>query len=397
MARPDVALITPYPPPGGRHGGTGGVPSYSANLAHALQGQGLDVTVIAPIDEHAPLMHDDDGVEVRRPFQLGARALPRAAQAALATQAPVVHLQHEMFLYGGPRWIAGLPSGLRKLRAAGVGPVVTMHQVVDPTTVDSSFTRLHRVQVPAAVARAGVFGVQETIRRLARRTIVHESSFESTMPGAEVVPHGVELATPPDRNEARSQLALDSRLTVLCFGYVAPYKGLEAALAASELARGKIDLVVAGGEHPRLAGRDRYASLLQERFGHAARFTGYVPEADVARWFAAADVALMPYPKPFSSSGALALALAYGTPVLLSNEFRQATKAPRSVSTSIDPERLADRLIALSDASQLELLRTETNSLARGRAWPEVARRHSALYGEVNDASSPSGGRFRAA
>jgi len=397
MARPDVALITPYPPPGGRHGGNGGVSSYSANLAHALQGQGLDVTVIAPFNEHAPLIYDDDGVEVRRPFELGARALPRAAEAALATEAPIVHLQHEMFLYGGPQWIAGLPSGLKKLRAAGVGPVVTMHQVVDPSTVDSSFTKLHRVQVPSAIARAGILGVQETIRRLARRTIVHESSFESTVPGAEVVPHGVELAAAPDRNEARSHLALDSRLTVLCFGYVAPYKGLEAALAASELAGGEIDIVVAGGEHPRLAGRDGYLRSLLERFGHTARFTGYVADADVARWFAAADVALMPYPKPFSSSGSLALALAYGTPVLLSNELAEATKAPRSLATSIDPERLADRFMALSDASQLELLRTETNSLARGRAWPEVARRHSTLYGEVNDASSPSGRRFRAA
>ena len=397
MAHPDVALITPYPPPGARHGGSGGVPSYSANLARALQGQGLEVTVIAPFDEHAPLMYKDDGVEVRRPFELGARALPRAAEAALATEAPVVHLQHEMFLYGGPRWIAGLPSGLKKLRAAGVGPVVTMHQVVDPATVDSSFTKLHRVRVPSAVARAGVFGVQEAIRRLARTTIVHESSFESIVPGAEVVPHGVELAALPDRNEARSQLALDSQLTVLCFGYVAPYKGLEAALAASELAGGEIDLVVAGGEHPRLAGRDSYLSSLLDRFGNSARFTGYVPEADVARWFAAADVALMPYPKPFSSSGALALALAYRTPVLLSKELALATKAPRSLATSIDPGRLAARLTALSDANQLELLRTETNSFARGRAWPEIARRHSALYGEVNDASSPSGRRFRAA
>ncbi|MGH2699987.1 MAG: glycosyltransferase, partial [Actinomycetota bacterium] len=387
----------PYPSVGERQGGNGGVSSYSANLARALRDQGLGVTVIAPFQRGCPPVEVDAGVEVRRTFDLGARALPRAARAAVGTGASVVHLQHEMFLYGGPSWIAGLPAGLGILRRAGAGPVVTMHQVVEPATVDASFTRLHRVRVPAPVARAGIFGVQETIRRIAPTTIVHETSFADTLPGTEVVPHGVELASPRDRAEARGRFGLDSRLTVLCFGYVAPYKGLEAALDAARLAGTEIDLVIAGGAHPRLAGRDDYQRELVRQFGEVARFTGYVPEEEVARWFAAADVALLPYPKPFSSSGALALALAYGTPVLVSDELARTTAAPSSLATSIEPTRLADRLVALREPARLEMLRRVSLSLARDRGWPEVARRHLSLYREVSHAASASGRRFRTA
>lgn len=398
MCPPDVALISPYPPPGARHTGNGGVPAYAANLAHALRAEGADVTVIAPFEEDAPVVHEDDRIVVRRSFPRSGLALPRAAGSAIETGAPIVHLQHEMFLYGDSRSILGLPVGLRMLRAAGVGPVVTMHQVVDTALVDSSFTRLHRVRVPAILARAGLASVQGSIRRLTQTTIVHERSFVDAVPKAEVVPHGVEMVTPPDRGEAHALLGLDERATVLCFGYVAPYKGLEAALAAAELVADEVNLVVAGGEHPRLAGRDDYARALRRRFGDVARFTGYVSEADVGRWFAASDLALLPYPRPFSSSGALALAVAYGTPLLVSNELAEAAGLPRSLSTSIEPCALAEKLLALARGGpQLELLRSQSKSLAQGRSWPVIARRHLELYKEVTDAARASGRRVRAA
>jgi glycosyltransferase involved in cell wall biosynthesis len=398
MSRPDVALITPYPPAGERHAGSGGVSSYSANLARAMTASGAEVTVIAPFEPGSPLVETDDGIVVHRAFASGPRALPRAAHAALETGARVVHMQHEIFLYGDPSWLLGLPLGLKMLRGAGAGPVVTMHQVVHPADVDTSFTRLHRVRVPAPLARAGIASVQASIRRLARTTLVHERSFVDAVPGAMVIPHGVELVTPPDRNEARAHLRLDDRPTVLCFGYLAPYKGLELALGAAQGMSGEINLVVAGGEHPRLAERNGYGRELEARYGDAARFTGYVAEADVARWFTAADIALLPYPKPFSSSGALALALAYGTPLLLSNELADASGASRSLATSLDRLSLRERLRGLtSDDAQLDLLRRESQALAYGRSWPSVARRHLDVYEEVSNAPRTTGRRFRAA
>jgi glycosyltransferase involved in cell wall biosynthesis len=385
VPRPDVALIAPYPERGRRHAGSSGVASYTANLAQALAGAGVEVTVVAPrLVGEPPVLHDGP-VRVQRSFDTGAMALPRAARAAVDTGAPIVHVQHELFLHGA-RAVPALVPTYASLRAAGVGPAVTMHQVVAPRDVDRSYTRLHRVGAPAPVARAGIAALQQGVARTAAVTIVHEDSFTDVLPGATVIPHGVEHRTSPARSIARAELQLpdDGALLVVCFGFVAPYKGLETALTAAELAGPSIRLVIAGGEHPRLAGRDRYEAELRRRWGHAALFTGWVPEDDVARWFAAADVALLPYLKPFASSGALALALAHRTPVLVSEPLARCTALPAGCSFPVDAVALAARLLQLDDErDSLAELAACGERLAEERAWPVVARRHAELYEEV--------------
>jgi glycosyltransferase involved in cell wall biosynthesis len=375
---PDVALISPFPALGERHGGFTGVASYSANLAGALDDAGARVTVLAAQDPSEPAVTTDGTLEVRRVWKRGPGALPGAAAAALATGAPAVHVQHELFLYGGPSAVPGIVPALAALR--GRNAVVTMHHVVDPKTVDADFTATHRVRAPAPVARVGVAAVQRTIAALADTVVVHEPSFTHVIPGAEVVPHGVEVPERGDRAAARAALGVKG-LCVLCFGFLAPYKGLEAALGAARLAGEDVELVIAGGEHPRLAG-DGYADGLRASAPANVRFTGYVADADVARWFAAADVALLPYPQPFASSGPLALALAHGTPVLLSDALAGTVGAPDELAVPTDPAAIAARLDALAaDRGDRERLRAAAATLAAGRSWPEVARRHLDLYG----------------
>jgi glycosyltransferase involved in cell wall biosynthesis len=399
MAAPDVTLISPFPANGERHGGFSGVAGYTARLAGALADHGAEVTVIAPTEDGAPARERHGAVNVERCFAPGATALPRAAQAARATGAPVVHLQHETFLYGGPASVPGLPRALRMLRRSDVPTVVTMHHVVEPQTVDRDFTRLHRVRAPARVARAGLGRVQAAIRRNARAIVVHEPGLAQAVPEATVIPHGIDVTNPSTRlARERLQLHQERRLIVLCFGFLAPYKGLEAALEGARLAGDAVRLVVAGGPHPRLAAVcDPYAARLHERWADSAEFTGYVPGTAVADWFAAADVALVPYPRPFATSGPLALALGAGTPALLSVPLAACIGASTADAVPADAESIAARLQLLArDASARERLAAATRELARERAWPQVADRHLELYEEVRDAGA-AGRRLRAA
>jgi glycosyltransferase involved in cell wall biosynthesis len=393
---PDVALIAPYPPGGARHAGRSGVASYASNLAHSLTDAGARVTVIAPEERGEAHVSQDGAVRVERSIRRGVGALPAAARAARETGAEVAHLQHEVFLYGGPESVLGLAPALQSLRRSGMGPVVTMHHVVDPRRVDAEFTRLHRVGVPPRVARRALATVQRAIGRFAERVIVHEPAFARHVPGAAVIPHGLEAGAASARSLARARLGLDGRFTALCFGFVAPYKGLETALEASRLAGEGVELVVAGGDHPRV-GRG-YAEELRSRFPGAARFTGHVPERDVGAWFSGADVALYLYPQPFAASGALALALAYGTPPLLSAPLAATMGAAEELVAPIEPGALAQRLRELAgEPSLLESLRGQAAVLASERSWVSVARRHLDVYGEVSDADRPPGRRLRAA
>ena len=392
-----VAVIAPYPPAGERHGGHSGVASYTANLAHGLVEHGIDVTVVAPELDGDPPSFDDDGVSVRRAYRLGRGAIPGAARAVADVAPDLVHLQWELFLYGGPLSIAGLVPGLVALRRGPAPLITTMHQVVDPADVDRAYTYLHRIDVPAPLARLGIAGVQQSIRVASDAAIVHESSFANVMASATVIPHGIEEVVPLDRAQARDDLQLDDRFTVLCFGFLAPYKGLETVLAAAAIAGESIRVVIAGGEHPRMVGSSGFGEELRARFGTAAQFTGWVPDHDVAKWFSAADVAVFPYPKPFSSSGVMALALAHGTPVLLSPALARCAGAPSMLVAQMEPALLAEQFDRLSrKPAALDELRHWTNVLASGRRWPTIAARHADLYQEVLDAERHSRGSLRA-
>jgi glycosyltransferase involved in cell wall biosynthesis len=397
--QPDVALISPYPRRGTRHDGASGVASYAANLAHSLAGAGLRPLVVAPVEPGEPDACSDGPVLVHRAFTSGrSGSLRHAIAAARASGAPVVHLQHELFLYGGPAATLGLFGALA--RRAAVPTVVTMHQVVDPASVSSTFTALHRVGVPAPVARAGFATLQRALPRVADAVVVHERAFGALVPGARVVPHGIEAAAAGSRAAARDALRLPAeKFVVLCFGFLAPYKGLELALDAAALAGREVHLVVAGGEHPRLAAqRDDYAGRLQSRYGGLARFTGFVPGAEVAPWFRAADLALFPYPAPHAASGALALALAHGTPSLLSPRLAATCGAPDVLQCAAEPAALAAQLRTLAgDPAHLDTVRTATAALAADRSWPAVADAHARIYQEVARADSPARRRLRAA
>lgn len=398
--RPDVAVIAPYPPAGTHHGGSSGVASYTANLTRGLAADGLDVTVVAPRLDGDPPEFRDGAVGVRRAFPLGRRALPAAIRAAAELRPRLVHLQWELFLYGGPSSLVGLLPALAATRRVDDAPLVTtMHQVVDPASVDRAYTALHRVSAPALVARAGIAGVQTAITRASDATIVHEEAFRRVLRAATVIPHGVELPGPADRATARARLGLGDELTAMCFGFLAPYKGFEIALEAAALAGPAVHLVVAGGEHPRLAGRAAggYGEALRREHPHAT-FTGYVPDGDVARWFAAADIVLLPYPRPFSASGVLALALAHGTPVLMSPALARCAGAPSVLTAPLHPVALGAALQRLAaDPAALAELRRWTRVLARGRRWSAVARRTAELYEEVLDGPRRPGRSVRAA
>lgn len=387
MSRPDVTLIAPYPAlAGNHHAGTSGVASYSANLARALRDDGASVHVVAPFDEGTrTATHENDGggIVVERCFERGPSGLRDAGRAAQASGAPVTHLQFELFLYGGPSSLAGLLPALASLRLGGTAAVVTLHQTVDPSTVDRSYTALHRVSAPASVARVAIGSLQRAIAGAASAVVVHEEPFSAVVNGSTVVPHGIEDVDLLDRPTARAQLGLDDRLVALCFGFVAPYKGIETALDAARAAGPDVQCVVAGGRHPRLtAAGDPYIDELREAYPEA-RFTDWVPGGEVLPWFRAADVALFPYPRPFSSSGALALALAADTPVLLSAPLARCIGAPSNV-VAATTEELAARLRRLAhDPDAVEDLRCWTTSLADGRRWDSVARQHRTLYRQV--------------
>jgi glycosyltransferase involved in cell wall biosynthesis len=140
-----------------------------------------------------------------------------------------------------------------------------------------------------------------------------------------VIRHPINDAFPDTRltpEEAKRQLGLrNSDKTILCFGRIKPYKGIEHLLAAfQKLAKHDAcyRLIVAGEVQK---GNERYLSQIKRMIpleldrGQIILKTQFIPDEDMELYLKAADAMVLPYNEIFQS-GVLFLGYSFGLPVI---------------------------------------------------------------------------------
>ncbi|RPF20122.1 glycosyltransferase [Myceligenerans xiligouense] len=161
---------------------------------------------------------------------------------------------------------------------------------------------VHVLRPATAAAVAGDYRIPRD-----RTVVVPHSSY-----------HGV-YGRRLDRTAARAALGVTAPVGVLFFGHLRPYKGLRHlfdAMRAVRDAGADAGLLLAGKPSGDVA--DLAAALAEDGvpITSALRF---VDDDEVATWFSAADVVVLPYEK-ILNSGTMHLASTYGVPVVLPGE-----------------------------------------------------------------------------
>jgi glycosyltransferase involved in cell wall biosynthesis len=282
-------------------------------------------------------------------------------------------------------------------RLTGV-PVVTTAHVVTPHErsglQDAIWRRVHRA------SRRIVAHSEFDRHRLQREAGIDPARVA-------VVPHGDYgfFGRDPsvlDRDAARQSLGLEPGQEVaLFFGYLREYKGLDLLLdawPAVAAARPHARLVIAGDPVRLEAPRREALVAAAVSVGAVHRF-GYVPFADVPRYFAAADVLVLPY-RHVSQSGVLYAALALGVPVVATrvgafpevladgeNALLVAPEDPAAIATAVT------RL--LGDADLRRRLSDGGRRVAEAHSWPNVARLTEDVFDGVVRGAMPSDQRAR--
>jgi glycosyltransferase involved in cell wall biosynthesis len=215
-----------------------------------------------------------------------------------------------------------------------------------------------------------------------------------------VIPFGINNSIPDTAltpAEAKSRLGIaPGEKTLLFFGNIAPYKGLEYLVSAfRQVTAGSKDagyrLIIAG--RPKPAGDDGYWERIQSEIGHNPEDQGivlrieYIPDADTEIYFKAADVMVLPYTDIFQS-GVLFLGYGFGLPALVAdvgalkddvvegeNGFvfapRDAAALARAIETYFDSDlfhNLAERRSAIRERA------------ARSNSWDTVAELTRKVY-----------------
>lgn len=121
---------------------------------------------------------------------------------------------------------------------------------------------------------------------------------------------------------------------ILSFGFISWYKGSDIlARVFSKSNYKKVHLIFAGGQAPSQMDKAHYREFYKTfqknvQGDHRIIHTGFVPEKEIGKYFAAADLVVLPYRGLMGGSGALGFALGYKKPFLISTHMNGMWQNP---------------------------------------------------------------------
>jgi glycosyltransferase involved in cell wall biosynthesis len=356
-------------------GGWGGIGHYTWNLCEALAAEGVDVHLLT--NSTFELASLPRRFQVDPCFAAGRRYLT-SARLFLNTlnrlNPQVIHVQSllssrfDAFLWPAARRRAPLVMTAHNIRSHESSPW-------EAWTTWRSFR----------AADALVVHTNESVRiatqRLGSRPVValiHHGDYGFFAP-----------AQPPSQSDARNRLHLPPSVPLLlAFGAIRPYKGILELFQTLTLVRERhpgAHLIIAG---PLLVGSGvEYRDAIERAgLGDAVTFRPqYVPHAEVALHFAAADVAVYNYSE-VTDSGALRIACSLGTPIVATavgafREFLQDGVTGRLVPPH-NPAVLTAAICDLLDDREaaLRMAKAALDLSVSRWSWRDSARQTIALY-----------------
>ncbi len=213
-----------------------------------------------------------------------------------------------------------------------------------------------------------------------------------------VIPFGINNSVPDTcltRMQARERLGLQKgERTILFYGRVRPYKGLEYLVDAfSRLEEGNYRLIIAGEV---LKESEEYFKEIQQtihRNGSANKIIQkieFIPDSETEVYFKAADVSVLPYTDVFQS-GVLFLAYSFGLPVIATDVGSLADDiVPGRTGLVCKPRDASDLARGLREYfdgdlyAQLDTNRQELKDYATSRhSWDTVGEMTKTVYREV--------------
>jgi glycosyltransferase involved in cell wall biosynthesis len=355
-----ITHVSALPGAGGR-GPVGGVGTYMASLLHLFGRTPFAHTVIAnrdaSLDEIAGLPANVSAVPTWRFGDW--RAIWQVLRGVRASHPQIVHVQHELFLFGQGAKALLFPLLLARLTGA-YRVVVTVHGVTTAREIDESLLAGRRSPVPLALVRRVIVGIFTAIARSRAHLVVHSSTLRERLLALGASPDRVSvIAHPlfstqsdarPDKAEARAALGIDATSTVvLTWGYWNGYKGLDelvAGFAAFRRSHPNAQLIMGTGPHPQLHGDAAYMASYQTAMealgsGEGVRIAGFIDAAQLPVYVAAADVCIFAYTKHLAASGPASYAVTLGTPVLVSSVFPDV---PEQIVFEPNPNAIAAAL-----------------------------------------------------
>jgi D-inositol-3-phosphate glycosyltransferase len=375
---------------------------YAFGLSMALISKGMGLDVIGSTEVESPEMHDTPRLNF-----LNLQGNPRERAGAVKKVTKVLAFYARLLWYAAtakPRifhilWNNKLQLFDRTIlmlyyKLLGKKIVFTAHNV-NAGRRDANDSVLNRLTLKIQY-------------HLADHIFVHTEKMKSELrddfgvrsEAVTVIPFGINNSVPNTEitpSDARQRMGIEHNArTILFFGAIRPYKGLEHLVAAFQQIAPKNEsyrLIIAGEVKK---GSQQYLRDIQNTIegdpcrNQIIQKIEFVPDAETEIYFKAADVLVLPYSEIFQS-GVLFLAYSFGLPVIAGDvgSFRDDIVPGKTgyLSHSCRPVDLANAIETYFQSDlykTLEQRRPEIRDYAMARnSWSVVADMTRGLYLEL--------------
>lgn len=331
-------------------------------------------------------------------------------------QVKSVLIQFEFHQFGGKLATAMFPLFLVGLRLLGKSITLVLHQVVENIATLWGHLNIQPHSIKTAIFNVMLHLFYQSSTKTANATIVHSEILAKRLEkitgkhDAIVIPHGLGAIRPTySKRQARKILGYKKRdYVILSFGFLTWYKGSDWITdTVAKTRRKNVKLLLAGGTSPNIQTAKHYQRFVDHIQESAKshpniRLTGFVEDSEIPLYFAAADLVALPYRSLMSSSGPLAMTIAFKKPFLLSKiltpytrdtdfskTLRETGLTVSDISFSLHQKDFWNKVTAVKRHPKRfkkasALLRTQ-------RLWPTVAGR---FYDVVKNVGLEPAGKF---
>jgi len=326
---------------------------------------------------------------------------------SLKDKPKIIHLHHEIGMFGNLKGAVMFPFLLILLRFLGFKLVVTIHAVVKKEKINLDFLEINKFPVyPALVFPTRTFFtfLNKTIGIVSSRIIVHSEGLKKILikdyrlkaEKIVVIPHGV-----PDKVEENVKEPIDSawwpkirgHKFCLYFGYLHRRKGLEQVIKGLNLLKLSTKyplptLIIAGGTLQKDYEESLKKLVVDLDLAEDIIFAGFVSGDELSWLLTNCVFVVAPATYSISASGPLAQVIAFEKPVILTKigVFAEELEDGKS-ALYVQPENPAGWEEAIKIMEKDDNLRKELTKgikeIHEERKWQKIGQRTVEIYQSV--------------
>lgn len=306
----------------------------------------------------------------------------------------VLHFQHEINMYGGPRTAVLFPFLILLARIFGFHPVVTLHAAVPVRQFNQDFLKVFewpRPELLAPVVKIIFPAIYFLIGLFAKKIIVHSpgireilaSDYKINVKKIEVVPHGVPEDVSYQLSDVSGQLLekLGDKKFLLYFGYLHRRKGLEYLVNAFKKVSEKypdLFLVLAGGTILPNYARELEVQIKSLNLTARVFITGFLGLSDLRYLLSNCEFVVLPAVYSIAASGPLAQVFAHEKAVIVSDLGVYREEIQNGVNGLLakvrDDKDLANQIdLLLTNKGLKENIVENIRLIRQERSWSKIA------------------------